>query len=99
MAMTSQARSRVTPRRVAVDIAVYILLITGGVLVVLPFLYMVASSLETIAQIGSLTPQFWPDPPQWMNYQQVWQELPIGRYFLNSLFVAFAVTAGQIITS
>ncbi len=99
MAVETQARPRLTPRRVAVDIAVYILLIGGGVLVLLPFLYMLASSLETIAQIGSLTPQFWPNPPQWSNYQQVWEQLPIGRYFLNSLVVAVVVTAGQIITS
>ncbi len=60
---------------------------------------MVASSLETIAQIGALTPQFWPDPPQWTNYQQVWQQLPVGQYFLNSLIVAVVVTGGQIITA
>jgi multiple sugar transport system permease protein len=67
--------------------------------VILPFVYMVASSLETIAQIGSLTPQFWPDPPQWVNYQQVWEQLPIGRYFLNSLIVAATITGGQLFTS
>jgi len=75
------------------------LLTLGAVVVILPFLYMMASSLETIAQIGALTPQFWPNPPQWDNYTQVWQQLPIGRYFVNSLAVAGLTTLGQVITS
>lgn len=95
----SRERGRVTARRLLVDALVYLLLTLGMVVVVLPFLYMVASSLETIAQIGALTPQFWPNPPQWSNYQQVWQQLPVGRFFLNSLIVAGVVTGGQIITS
>jgi multiple sugar transport system permease protein len=71
----------------------------GAIVVILPFAYMVASSLETLAQIGALTPQFWPNPPQWDNYVQVWQQLPIGRYFLNSLLVATVVTGGQLLTA
>jgi len=82
-------RRRLTARGVVLD----------AVVVILPFLYMMASSLETIAQIGALTPQFWPNPPQWDNYTQVGQQLPIGRYFVNSLAVAGLTTLGQVITS
>jgi len=92
-------RRRLTMRGVALDAVVYLLLTLGAVVVILPFLYMMASSLETIAQIGALTPQFWPNPPQWDNYTQVWQQLPIGRYFVNSLAVAGLTTLGQVITS
>lgn len=86
-------------RRRLINLLIFLLLAAGAVLVILPFAYMVASSLETIAQIGALTPQFWPNPPQWSNYQQVWQGLPIGRFFLNSLIVAVAVTGGQLLTA
>src|SRR5579864_8386394 len=94
-----RSRPRLRLRRLLVDLLVYVGLTIGMVAVILPFLYMVASSLETIAQIGSLTPQFWPDPPQWSNYQQVLQQLPVAQYFVNSLIVAAAVTGGQIITA
>src|SRR2546423_13720259 len=93
-AVPAGSKTRALVRRRVVDALVYLLLIAGAVAVILPFAYMVASSLETIAQIGSLTPQFWPDPPQWSNYAQVWQSLPIARYFLNSLIVAVAGTRG-----
>ena len=95
----ARSKARALVRRRVVDALVYLLLGAGAVAVILPFAYMVASSLETIAQIGSLTPQFWPDPPQWSNYAQVWQSLPIARYFLNSLIVAVAVTGGQLLTA
>jgi len=67
--------------------------------VVTPFIYMIASSLETNEQIGQLTPQFIPNPVQWDNYSAVWTELPVGRFFANSLIVAGAITLGQVITA
>jgi len=92
-------RSRRRRRHRIVDLLIYLALVIGMVAVILPFAYMLASSLETVAQIGSLTPQFWPNPPQWSNYQQVWQQLPIGRFFLNSFVVAVVITLGQLVTS
>jgi len=74
-------------------------LAAGAILVCLPFIYMIVSSLETNEQIGQLTPQFIPHPFEWGNYAQVWQQLPVGRFFVNSLVVAGCVTAGQVITS
>ena len=94
-----RGRAWIKARRLLVDLLVYVGLIIGMIAVIAPFLYMAASSLETIAQIGALTPQFWPNPPQWINYQQVWQQLPVAQFFLNSLIVAGAVTIGQLITA
>src|SRR2546423_15261416 len=91
-AVPAGSKTRAQVRRRVVDALVYLLLGAGAVAVILPFAYMVASSLETIAQIGSLTPQFWPDPLQWSNYAHVWQGLPIARYFVNSLIVAVGGT-------
>jgi multiple sugar transport system permease protein len=86
-------------RRLAADAVVYVLLLIGLVSVILPFVYMVSSSLETAVQIGSLTPQFLPNPLIWSNYQQVWNDLPIARYFVNSAIVAITITLGQLLTS
>jgi multiple sugar transport system permease protein len=85
-------------RRVA-GVGMYLLVAAGALLVSMPFIYMVASSLETPVQIASLTPQFWPSPPQWANYSAIWQSLPLARYYFNSIFVAVAIVSGQVITS
>jgi multiple sugar transport system permease protein len=86
-------------RRLAADALIYVLLLLGLLSVILPFVYMVSSSLETPVQIGSLTPQFLPGPLTWTNYQQVWQDLPIVRYFVNSAIVSVTITVAQLITA
>jgi multiple sugar transport system permease protein len=86
-------------RRLAADAVIYILLLIGLLSVILPFIYMVTSSLETPVQIGSLTPQFVPNPLTWANYQQVMRDLPIARYYINSAVVSIIITVAQLLTA
>jgi len=86
-------------RRLAVRALILLLLLAGAAVVVLPFVYMLVSSLETNAQIGQLTPQFVPNPFVWDNYTQVWQTSRVGQFFVNSLVVATATTVGQLLTA
>jgi multiple sugar transport system permease protein len=86
-------------RRLAVDLVIYALLLLGLLSVILPFIYMVASSLENAVQISALTPQFWPNPLVWSNYERVWTDLPMARYFLNSIIVSVTITGGQLFTA
>lgn len=88
-----------TPRDLALRGAIWLVLLAGAAVILLPFAYMLASSLETNGQIGQLTPQFIPQPFEWGNYQTVWQSLPVGRFFVNSMIVAGAITLGQLLTS
>ncbi len=90
---------RISARRLAVRALILLLLLAGAVVVVLPFVYMLVSSLETNAQIGQLTPQFVPNPFVWDNYAQVWQTSRVGQFFVNSLVVAVATTVGQLLTA
>src|SRR5437588_7568168 len=97
--LSSPARRSRRIRRLAVDLLVYALLLLGVLSVILPFVYMLASSLEGPTQISALTPQFIPNPLTWANYQQVWNDLPIARYFLNSAIVSLIITAAQLMTA
>lgn len=97
--LTSPNRRRRRLRRIAADLVVYVLLLVGLLSVILPFIYMVASSLENQIQIGALTPQFWPNPLIWSNYQRVWNDLPMARFFLNSFIVSITITVGQLLTA
>jgi multiple sugar transport system permease protein len=86
-------------RRLVADALVYALLLIGVLSVILPFVYMLASSLENQIQIGALTPQFLPNPLVWSNYQRVWNDLPVARYYLNSMIVSSIITVGQLLTA
>ena len=90
---------RISGRRLAVRALILLLLLAGAAVVVLPFVYMLVSSLETNAQIGQLTPQFVPSPFVWDNYAQVWQTSRVGQFFVNSLVVAVVTTVGQLLTA
>ena len=56
---------------------------------------MVMASLVPENQIGSLT--LWPQSISFHSYVQMFDKIPIGRAFLNSIFVACSVTLGVLV--
>ena len=75
----------------------YIILILTALSMLVPFLWMVSASLQSENQIFSETINFLPKPIVTSNYTEVTNNLPIGRYFFNSLFVASTTTIFQVI--
>jgi multiple sugar transport system permease protein len=79
-------------------IASYTILVIGAFSMIFPFLWMLLTSFMSNAQIFSYPPEFVPEPFLWQNYPDVAHKIPLFRYFINSLIVAAATVAGQIIT-
>ncbi len=77
----------------------YIILIIGAISMLLPFVYMFCLSLMTDKQILANNVSFIPNPITSNNYEYVIKNSDIFKYFLNSMFVAFATTIGQVIIS
>jgi len=96
-AAASQRGSSAT--RSAWRIIAYLLLIVLAVLMLFPFLWMVATSLTTDAQLFVTPPQLIPSPAQPENYARVADLFPLGRFLANSLLVAGVSTALQVTTS
>ena len=76
----------------------------GGLAVValvflFPFFWMVSNALRTDAEIFTIPPQLLPAHAQWGNFVQAWSYLPFGRFFLNSAFVAAAITGIVLVVS
>jgi putative chitobiose transport system permease protein len=67
----------------------YVLLVLIAVGMVLPFLWIFLTSFKGPSDvIYSIPPQLIPHDPTLANYVRVWNQLPIARFFLNSLIVA-----------
>ena len=81
------------------NLALHGALLLGSTVMVLPFLWMVSTSLKAPGFIFRYPPQWIPDPVVWKNYMDTVRAMPFGRFYLNSLFVAVSVTALQIFTS
>jgi len=75
------------------------LVILLGVIVVLPFLYMVTTSLMDEFEVLRTPPAVLPAHPQFGNYAAALTALPFWRFFLNSGIVSLCVVAGQLATS
>ncbi len=74
----------ITAKSATLSITKHFLLIIGGIIMLLPFLWMINTSL----QHGGFS-----------NYVEAWTKVPFGRYFLNTLLVTFLTVAGVLVTS
>jgi multiple sugar transport system permease protein len=80
-------------------ISLYFLLSIISIVMLLPFLWMLSTSLKEPSQVFAFPPQWIPNPVVWKNYVDAWNALPFARFFLNSIIVAVSVTAGQLVTA
>lgn len=80
-------------------ILTYFLLLAGTVIVLLPFWYMLITSLKPQAFIFEIPPRLWPSEISLINYQKALQTDQFGLYFMNSLFVAVVTTASTLLVS
>ncbi len=76
---------------------VYPLLIVVMFIALLPYYWMVASSLKTTENMFAYPVQWIPNPVNWLSYIQAWQAQDFARYFFNSTFVAIAITLGNVL--
>ncbi|MCD6052608.1 MAG: N-Acetyl-D-glucosamine transport system, permease protein 2 [Verrucomicrobia bacterium] len=76
----------------AVRVTIWLLVVLGAVSMLIPFLWMVSTSLKTDSEAFAWPPKLVPWPPQWSNYGDALRVAPFGRFFLNSLFISLSVT-------
>lgn len=77
----------------------YVILILGSVAMLLPFFWMLSTSLKPERGIFTMPPQWIPNPLIFDNYVNVWQKTDLARGMLNSTFIAVVTTAGEIFIS
>ena len=65
----------------------------------LPFLWMIATSLMDELEVFRFPPRLVPESLRWNNYVGALTTRPFGRYFLNSFVFASAVVVGQLFTA
>jgi multiple sugar transport system permease protein len=94
--MKSERRhnARWSARRVVAHLVLY----TAALVTVLPFIWMVLTSFKDLGEIMRFPPTWWPEDFTVRNYTDAFSAAPFGRFYANSLFVAVAVTAGQVVT-
>src|SRR4051812_10792617 len=89
----SEARaSRSTMERVRQGATLAVLTI-GAIIMILPFEWMLATSLSKAANVGlPRTPRFWPPDPSLFNYELAADNLPLIQYYMNTIIVVGTTT-------
>lgn len=75
----------------AAQIGFWVALIVLALFVLFPLYMMITSSLKPLSEVTLGT--LYPHTIDWSPWVQMWQTIPLGRYFINSLIVSICATA------
>jgi multiple sugar transport system permease protein len=77
----------------------YLLLALGSVLMLIPLVWLLRSSVMNIRQIFVFPPQWIPDPLLLSNYPDAFNTVPFVRYFTNTMTILIPSVLGTLITA
>lgn len=71
-------------------LAVYLILIVGSLIALMPFVWMILASFKTGAEVRQVPPTFWPQAPTLDNYRTILNDpqLPLATFYRNSIIIA-----------
>jgi ABC-type glycerol-3-phosphate transport system permease component len=71
----------------------------GGLIMLLPFIWLLSSSFKAPNKIYVFPPQLIPDPFRWQNYTEVFTAVPVLLYAKNTLIITVFSTIGTVMSS
>lgn len=77
----------------------YLVLVGGAFVMVFPFVWMMIASLMTAGEIQLRPPVWLPAAPQFNNYAELVDSIPIARLYFNSLFTSGIIVFGVLLSS
>lgn len=92
------ARAEKKGKQRLVNLLFYILMSVIAVVMVIPFVWMLSTSLKENGKVLIFPPQWIPKPWIWENYSYAWTAANMAQYFKNSVIVTVLITLGQTIT-
>lgn len=96
MKMVSKNRKKIKPVRVLV----YLILILGALMCMIPFYWLVRSAFMNMLEIYKQPPRWWAENPTWENFETVFfANIPFFSYFLNTLKIVVPCIIGTVLSS
>ena len=78
---------------------IYILLILCAATMLLPFVWMISSSLKLNKDVFTFPIQWIPHEPRWQNYSAIWTRAPLLKFIYNTFKISVIVTILQVLSS
>lgn len=83
----------------ATRLTLYTALIATAVFAVFPIYWLVISSLKTPVESGRIPATWWPQAPDFHAYLTVFEVVPFGRSFANSVILTVVCSVSVVMTS
>ena len=100
MAQTDAVKMKLNKKKLRVStVILYIILIAGTVLCLVPLYWMLRSSLMSNAEIFVFPPRFFPNTWRWNNYVKTFQNFEAVMYFSNTMKILVPCVIGTVLTS
>ena len=93
---TSRSRK---PRRRLISAVVFGVLLVGSVMYLVPFFWMLSTSLKTPDQVYEYPVKWVPNPVDWLNYVDMFIEAPFVTYTVNTIIITVIGVFGSVLSS
>lgn len=87
-----------TPGQLVGRVVLYVVMIIAAAAILVPFVWMVISSLKNNNQIFTVPIQWVPDPVVWNNYLDIWTKANMSTWLRNTLLLSVVITFLQVLT-
>src|SRR3954471_15711977 len=94
------ASTRTASRRAGPSLyllAIYVILVLAALIAMVPFFYVISTSLKDTYSLFKYPPEWIPSQPTLDNFRNLLEENPFVRWTLNSFIVASVVSAIKVV--
>ena len=81
------------------SLILHALILVAACVTIAPFVWMISASLTPAGESSVFPPRFFPSETTFEHYYHLFARLNVGRYFLNSLILAVAVTLVSLLVN
>ena len=78
---------------------IYTLLVVCSLAMLMPFVWMLSSSLKLDKDVFTFPIEWIPSNPRWKNYAEIWTTIPLAQFLKNTAKLTIIVTLLQLLTS
>ncbi len=76
-----------------------LILIPMAIMYVVPYYWMIVTSLKSNDELGKTPPSLWPSTLQYSNFHDAVTTIPFGQFLTNTLIITALTTVGAVISN
>lgn len=77
----------------------FAILVLGAIMMLVPYVWMLSTSLKDPGEIFTYPPNFIPSYLRWQNYSEALSILPFGQWYYNTTYISLMGTLGTVLSA